>query len=55
MTPDKNMPEAISKRAELSASLLLTLVIVPAATIAAIGIYGFIVWFLQILNGPPGV
>ncbi|WP_419811931.1 periplasmic nitrate reductase, NapE protein [Bacterioplanoides sp.] len=48
---DANSP---SKKSELGISLFLTFIIIPAVTIAAIGAYGFIVWFLQILNGPPG-
>jgi nitrate reductase NapE len=43
-----------TKMAELSTSLFLTFIIIPALTIGGIAAYGFVIWFLQILNGPPG-
>ena len=29
-------------------------IVIPALTIGGIAAYGFMVWFMQILNGPPG-
>ncbi len=43
-----------TKKAELVASLFLTFVVIPAITVGGISAYGFMVWFLQLLNGPPG-
>lgn len=46
--------ESRTKKAELTTSLFLTFVVTPAITIGGIAAYGFIVWFMQLLNGPPG-
>jgi len=43
-----------TKMAELSTSLFLTFILIPLLTIGGIAAYGFVIWFLQILNGPPG-
>lgn len=43
-----------SQRAELRAFLFLTVVLAPVITVAIIGGYGFVVWMLQLINGPPG-
>ena len=32
----------------------LSIVMVPALTVMGIAAYGFMVWFLQMLSGPPG-
>lgn len=53
--PEELIPiESRTKKAELTTSLFLTFVVIPAFTIGGIAAYGFIVWFMQILNGPPG-
>ncbi len=41
-----------TKKAELTTSLFLTFVVIPALTVGGIASYGFMVWFLQLLNGP---
>lgn len=46
--------EARTKKAELTTSLFLTFVVIPAFTVGGISAYGFMVWFMQLLNGPPG-
>lgn len=43
-----------TKKAELVTSLFLTFVVIPAITVGGISAYGFMVWFMQLLNGPPG-
>lgn len=54
MSDDLVPIESRTKKAELSTSLFLTFVVIPALTIGGIAAYGFMVWFMQILNGPPG-
>jgi nitrate reductase NapE len=34
--------------------LFLTVVLAPVLAIAVVGGYGFIVWMLQMIYGPPG-
>lgn len=46
--------ETRTKKAELTTSLFLTFVVIPALTIGGISAYGFMVWFMQLMNGPPG-
>ena len=41
------------KKSELAAFLFLTVVLVPALAVAIVVGYGFVVWMLQILAGPP--
>ena len=41
------------KKQELLLFLLLTVVLAPVLAVATIGIYGFAIWFSQILTGPP--
>lgn len=48
---DKRPP---SRRDELIAFLVLAVVIWPAIAVGVVGGYGFLVWMLQILTGPPG-
>jgi periplasmic nitrate reductase NapE len=43
-----------TKKAELTTSLVLTFIVIPALTVGGISAYGFMVWFMQLLNGPPG-
>jgi nitrate reductase NapE len=54
MSDDLVSIESRTRKAELSTSLFLTFVVIPALTIGGIAAYGFMVWFMQILNGPPG-
>ena len=46
--------ESRTKKAELTTSLFLTFIVIPALTVGGIAAYGFMVWFMQILSGPPG-
>jgi nitrate reductase NapE len=50
--PDHATP--ISRRDELTAFLLLTIVMAPILAVAIVGGYGFAVWMMQLVNGPPG-
>lgn len=43
-----------SKKSEWRAFLLVTFVFMPLLAVMAVGAYGFIVWSLQIIFGPPG-
>lgn len=43
-----------SKPQETWAFLLLTFVIFPLIAILTVAGYGFLVWFFQMLAGPPG-
>ncbi len=38
---------------ELRAFLLLTAVVAPAIAVAFVGGYGFVVWMVQLVVGPP--
>ncbi len=42
-----------SRLAEWSSFLFVTLVILPGLAVAFVGVYGFVVWTLQMINGPP--
>jgi nitrate reductase NapE len=42
------------KNKELKVFLFLTVVMAPVLSVAIIAGYGFIVWMMQLLNGPPG-
>lgn len=54
MPPSETQTELHSRRFELLVFLLLVLVIVPAISMALISAYGFVVWFSQLIFGPPG-
>ncbi|WP_438464329.1 periplasmic nitrate reductase, NapE protein [Marinomonas sp. PE14-40] len=54
MTHKQNTSAPRTKMAEINTSLFLTFILIPLLTIGGIAAYGFVVWFLQILNGPPG-
>ncbi|AJQ93583.1 periplasmic nitrate reductase, NapE protein [Gynuella sunshinyii] len=47
--------EQPSKGDELKLFIFLTVFLAPILSIAIIGGYGFAVWMLQLLMGPPGV
>ena len=46
-------PETKSKKQELSVFLVLTVIMAPILSVAIVGGYGFFVWIMQILMGPP--
>ena len=50
--PIENRPR--SRRAELITFLVLAFGIWPVVAVGVVGGYGFLVWMLQIVFGPPG-
>ncbi len=42
------------RRMEIFAFLFLTVVLMPALAVAAVGSYGLAVWVYQMAAGPPG-
>jgi nitrate reductase NapE len=57
-TPDPSVPgegsDAGRKTAELRAFLFLTVVMAPVLAGLIVAGYGFAVWMIQLLAGPPG-
>ena len=45
---------ARERRRELLTFLFLAIVLGPALSVAVVGGFGFVVWIVQILAGPPG-
>lgn len=43
-----------SKRQELGVFLFITVVLFPVLSVLIVAGYGFLVWFWQMFNGPPG-
>jgi nitrate reductase NapE len=43
-----------SRRQEIFAFVVLAILIWPVLAVAIVGGYGFVVWMLQIVFGPPG-
>lgn len=43
-----------SRRREWQTFLLLTVVLIPLLSVMTVAGYGFVVWFIQIIFGPPG-
>ncbi len=43
-----------TKAQELRAFLLLAVVMAPVLAVAVVSGYGFLVWMLQLVAGPPG-
>lgn len=46
--------EAPSRREEITAFIVLAILIWPILAVAVVGGYGFLVWMWQIVFGPPG-
>ncbi|CAH0532234.1 hypothetical protein VST7929_00045 [Vibrio stylophorae] len=46
--------EKSTKCREWGTFLLITVVVIPILTVGLIGAYGFVVWMLQLIYGPPG-
>jgi nitrate reductase NapE len=53
LTPSKS-EVARSRADELFSFLFLTVVLAPFVAIAVVGGYGFIIWMMQLISGPPG-
>ena len=48
------LQEQVDKKLEFRSFLLLAVVLGPVLAVAIVGGYGFVVWFSQMLLGPPG-
>jgi len=46
-------PDLQRKKEEWRSFLFLTAVMVPVLTVMFVGGYGFIVWMMQLVSGPP--
>ena len=46
--------EVPTRAQELRSFLLLSVVLAPVLAVIIVSGYGFLVWMLQILTGPPG-
>jgi nitrate reductase NapE len=53
---DSSNPVAstVSRREEFFAFLVLAIFIWPIVAVGVVGGYGFLVWMLQVVFGPPG-
>lgn len=58
MNPDVEADDAgrpqVSRGRELAMFLFLSVVLAPVLAVAVVGGYGFVVWILQMIYGPPG-
>jgi nitrate reductase NapE len=43
-----------TRAGEWKTFLFITIILFPLLSIVSVGGYGFAIWFLQILTGPPG-
>ena len=50
----KQTPPENSKAVELRTFLLLAVVMAPVLAVIVVSGYGFLVWMVQLLAGPPG-
>ena len=53
-TLDGQAADPKTRSRELRAFLFLTVVLAPVITLAIVGGYGFAVWILPLIAGPPG-
>ncbi|HEX6017583.1 MAG TPA: nitrate reductase [Burkholderiaceae bacterium] len=51
---EPNEQVAPTRGEELRAAVLASLVVAPVLAVVAVGGYGFLVWMVQLLTGPPG-
>lgn len=54
---EQNASEAAQTRTKLqewSVFLFLTVILAPVIAVAVVAGYGFIVWIIQLIAGPPG-
>lgn len=49
----QDAPENASRSQELRSFLFLTVVLAPVLAVIVVGGYGFLVWMLQLIKGPP--
>lgn len=53
-TPLGETPVLAGKRGERFVFLLLAVLIWPVIAVGVVGGYGFVVWMVQLVTGPPG-
>ncbi len=53
MTNGKGDAAPLTRRDELRSFLFLTVVMAPVLTVMIVGGYGFVVWMVQLIGGPP--
>jgi len=51
---DARSPSVANRTREILVWLALVAAVVPALTVAVVSGYGFAVWMMQQVNGPPG-
>ena len=51
---DRDLDPRLSRRQELRSFLLLSIVMAPVIAGIVIAGYGFLVWMVQLVAGPPG-
>ncbi|MGY5451506.1 trimethylamine N-oxide reductase system protein TorE [Agarivorans sp. MS3-6] len=54
MSQHNTVPEQQSKSSEWKTFLFITIILFPVLAVILVGGYGFTVWMLQLLMGPPG-
>ena len=52
-TSGPHQTEASVRRDELRSFLFLTICMAPIVTVILVAVYGFVIWFYQMLAGPP--
>lgn len=50
---DQNEAEPGTRRRELLTFLFLTVILMPVLAVGVVGGYGFAVWMVQLVSGPP--
>ena len=53
-TADRAVTGNQQKKRDLYMFLFLTVVLAPALSVAIVGAYGFTIWMIQLIAGPPG-
>ncbi len=53
-TADRAVTSDRQKKRDLYMFLFLTVVLAPALSVAIVGAYGFTIWMVQLIAGPPG-
>jgi len=54
-SPDPTEPVPQRKKEEFRTWLFLSLVMAPVLAVLVVSAYGFVVWFCQLIAGPPSV
>jgi periplasmic nitrate reductase NapE len=51
---DRDVPKRLSRRGEVLTFLVLAFGVWPVLAVGTVASYGFLVWFYQMIFGPPG-